>query len=119
VARELTNVVSFRTSASEHRKLSRMRDTLGDSGWREMFIWLLNEPTVKAVIDERLNSHSPAGADGKSWGAEASLPRGDRETKVRANGRSDDRIGAHVTRLSRGIDGVFLLEVEVHGEGLA
>jgi hypothetical protein len=116
MARELTNVVSFRTSASEHRKLLRMRDTLSEGGWREMFIWLLNEPSVKAVIDERLDTHSPAGADGKSWGAEASLPVGDREPQVRSNGRSDHRVGARVTSTSRSIDGVLLVEMEIHGE---
>lgn len=119
VARELTHVVSFRTSASEHRKLSRARDTMDEGGWRDFFVWLMNEPAVKSVIDERLATHSPAGIDGKSWGLDASLPVGDREPQVRTNGRANNGVRAHVTSLSRGIDGVLLLEVQVDGEGLA
>ena len=42
-----------------------------------MMRWLLQQPEVKQVIQERLNEMSPAGADGM-WGIERSVPVGDR-----------------------------------------
>jgi hypothetical protein len=77
--RELTHVISFRTTASSHRKLHRVRSTFPDGQWGEFFRWLFDQPEVQDVIDQRLNESSPAGADGM-WtsGIEATLPAGDR-----------------------------------------
>ena len=77
--RELTHVVSFRTTASVHRRLNRVRATFPDAQWGEMFRWLFDQPETDELIQKRLNESSPAGADGM-WGVgiEHSLPTGDR-----------------------------------------
>ena len=75
--RELTHVVSFRTTASVHRRLNRVRATFPDAQWGEMFRWLFDQPETDELIQKRLNESSPAGADGM-WGIEASLPVNDR-----------------------------------------
>lgn len=73
----MTHVVSFRTTASSHRKLQRLRATFPEAQWGEMFRWMFDHPDINRVLDERLAEESPAGADG-SWGIENSLPVGDR-----------------------------------------
>lgn len=116
--RELPHVVSFRTSPSEHRYLTRVRDTIGDNTWGDLFRWVLDLPEVQQAMRDQLNQHSPAGADG--WGGiEASLPRGDRETQVVSNGSPNNGVRGHITGLRRSIDGVLLLEVEIEGVRLS
>jgi hypothetical protein len=77
MAVQLSHVISFRTTAAEHRRLHRVRATFPDARWGEMFRWLLDQPEVEDAIGRRLNEHSPAGAAG-TWGIEASLPESDR-----------------------------------------
>ena len=77
MARELTHVISFRASATSHRRMERVRATFPEAQWGEMFRWFFEQPEVQDMIDKRLNEASPAGADGM-WGIEASLPSGDR-----------------------------------------
>ena len=78
MAREFTHHVTFRTRPAEQRELLRLKNTFGEEGgWGATFRWLLEQPGVKQVVQERLNEMSPAGADGM-WGIERSVPVGDR-----------------------------------------
>ena len=78
MAREFTHHVTFRTRAAEQRELLRLKKTFGEAGgWGATFRWLFEQPEVQAVIQDRLNEASPAGADG-TWGMDRSLPVGER-----------------------------------------
>ena len=77
MARSYTHVLSFRITAAEHRSLQRLRATFPEAQWGETFRWLLQDPTVVDVINERLEKESPA-SDRGSWGLDMSLPVGDR-----------------------------------------
>jgi hypothetical protein len=48
-------VVSFRTDADTHLKLEQLRATFPKQQWSEVFTWLLADPTVVAVITNKVH----------------------------------------------------------------
>lgn len=76
VAAKLTHVIAFRVTAGEGRRLQALRTTFPEQRWGDMFRWLLSDPRVDEVIRERLAEDQVDPP--KSFGAEASLPVGDR-----------------------------------------
>jgi len=77
VARFYTHVISFRVSAQEGSVLQALRATFPEQKWGEAIRWLISHPAVKEAIEERIRAETRVGPD-KSFGAEASLPVGDR-----------------------------------------
>jgi hypothetical protein len=49
------NSVAFRCNDQIMLRLERLRDTVTEPGWRPVFEWLLTEPRVIAVIEERIS----------------------------------------------------------------
>lgn len=81
MAANYPHVISFRVTASEGRKLQRLRATFPEQKWGEMFRWLIDRPAVQAEIEQRLADDLGSAQDdgsGRPWGVEASLPLGDR-----------------------------------------
>lgn len=78
MAREYPHVISFRVTTSEGRKLQALRSTFPEQKWGELFRWLLEQPDVQNVIQQRFMDEQ-AQAQPERGGVDFSLPLGDRE----------------------------------------